>query len=69
MEKARETDALMRDKYTNQDLYSWMLGHISGVYFQAYQLAYETAKGAEQAYRHELGAGHPRLSSSAIGIP
>ena len=28
---------------------------MSGVYFQAYQLAYETAKRTEQCFRHELG--------------
>jgi hypothetical protein len=61
MEQARETDAFMRDKYTNQDLYAWMLGQISGVYFQAYQLAYETAKRAEHAYCHELGVATPNI--------
>ena len=31
-----------------------MIGQISGVYFQAYQLAYSVAKQAEQCYRREL---------------
>ena len=50
MENAREVEEFMRDKYTNQELYSWMVGQLSGVYFQAYQLAYETAKRAELAF-------------------
>ncbi len=32
-----------------------MVGQISGIYFQSYQLAYDVAKRAEAAYRHELG--------------
>lgn len=45
----------MRDKYTNQELYNWMVGQLSGLYFQSYQMAYDIAKRAERAYRHELG--------------
>jgi hypothetical protein len=43
-------------KYTNQDLYQWMIGQISSVYFDAYQLAYDTAKKAERCFEHELGS-------------
>jgi hypothetical protein len=32
-----------------------MVGQISGIYFQSYQLAYDVAKRAERAYRYELG--------------
>ena len=45
----------MRDKFTNQELYSWMVGQLSGLYFQSYQLAYDVAKRAERTYRYELG--------------
>ncbi|HEX2740960.1 MAG TPA: hypothetical protein VHM69_10975, partial [Rubrobacter sp.] len=55
VENAEEVDAFMRDKYTNRELYNWMVGQISSVYFQSYQLAYDVAKRAERAYRHELG--------------
>ncbi len=55
IENAREVEDFMRDKYTNKELYSWMVGQISAVYFQAYQLAYETAKRTELCFRHELG--------------
>jgi hypothetical protein len=54
-ENAREADAFMRDKFTNTELYSWMIGQISTLYFQGYQLAYDMAKRAERAYRFELG--------------
>jgi hypothetical protein len=52
---AREVDAFMRSKYTNQELYDWMVSQVSTLFFQSYQLAYDLAKRAEQAYRFELG--------------
>ncbi|MFE2146069.1 neuraminidase-like domain-containing protein [Streptomyces sp. NPDC059456] len=57
----READRFLHDKYTGQELYDWMAGQLSTSYFQAYQLAYETAKRAEQAMRYELGADGPSL--------
>jgi peptidoglycan hydrolase-like protein with peptidoglycan-binding domain len=49
------TNEYLRSKYTNQQLYEWMLTQLSTVYFQAYQLAYDLAKRAEHAFRFELG--------------
>lgn len=53
--RAAEVDEFLKLKFTNQELFAWMLSRVSGVYFQLYQLAYQTAKQAEMAYRHELG--------------
>jgi hypothetical protein len=53
---SKAVDEFMRTKYTNQDLYNWQIGQISGVYFQSYRLAYDLAKRAERCYRFELGA-------------
>lgn len=55
IENAKETDTFMRSKYTNQELYLWQVGQISGVYFQSYKLAYDLAKRAERCFRFELG--------------
>ncbi|MBK7474891.1 MAG: hypothetical protein IPI11_02310 [Haliscomenobacter sp.] len=55
IENAKRTDEFMRTKYTNRELYEWMQGQISAVYFQAYQLAHDFAKKAERCYRFELG--------------
>ncbi|NEY30610.1 hypothetical protein GTU99_00010 [Streptomyces sp. PRKS01-65] len=57
----READRFLYDKYTGQELYDWMAGQLSTSYFQAYQLAYETARRAEQAMRYELGVDGPPL--------
>jgi hypothetical protein len=54
-ENAKAVDTYMRQKYTNQELYDWMVGQIASLYFQSYQLAYDVAKRAERAYRYELG--------------
>ncbi|WP_369230798.1 neuraminidase-like domain-containing protein [Streptomyces sp. R21] len=50
-----EADRFMRGKFTNTELYDWMAAQLSTTYFQAYQLAHDTAKRAERSYRHELG--------------
>ncbi len=55
IENARATDEFMRSKYTNEELYQWQVGQISGVYFQSYRLAYDLAKRAERCFRFELG--------------
>ena len=55
VENAEKADTFMREKYTNQQLYQWMVGQITGVYFRTYQLAFDVAKRAERAYRFELG--------------
>jgi hypothetical protein len=46
---------LLRTKYTNQELYTWMQSQLGALYFQLYGLAYDLAKKAEKAYRYELG--------------
>lgn len=55
IENAKATDEFMKSKYTNKELYQWMVGEISRVYFQSYQLAYDMAKRAERCFRFELG--------------
>lgn len=55
IENAKATDAFMHSKYTNEELYQWQIGQISGVYFQNYKLAYDLAKRAERCFRFELG--------------
>ena len=55
IENAKGIDAFMRSKYTNEELYQWQVGQISGVYFQSYKQAYDLAKRAERCFRFELG--------------
>ena len=53
-EYASEVETFMRQKYTNQQLYDWLLSQLSSLYFQSYQMAYDLAKRAEKSFRHEL---------------
>ena len=55
IDNSKKTDEFMRSKFTNKELYDWMIGHISSVYFSAYQLSHDFAKKAERSYRFELG--------------
>ncbi|HTI12835.1 MAG TPA: neuraminidase-like domain-containing protein [Puia sp.] len=55
IENAENVDSFLRNKYTNRQLYSWMVSQLSGIYFQSYQLAYNMAKQAEVCFGYELG--------------
>lgn len=50
------------DKFTNEELYQWMVGQISGVYYQTYQMAFDMAKKAETAYWFELNRNESIIS-------
>ena len=52
---ADKVSEYLRGKYTGQELYEWMAGQASSVYFSAYKLAFDVAKKAERCYAHELG--------------
>lgn len=54
VKEAQDVDDFLHSKFTDQELYDWMVGEISTTYFQAYQLAYAMAKQAEQCFRREL---------------
>jgi hypothetical protein len=49
------TAAFLRDKFPSAALYSWLAGRLGALYLQAYHLAYETARAAEQALLYECG--------------
>jgi len=56
MEQSAEADEFMRSKFTNRQLFDWMAGQLSTLYFQSYQLAYDLAKRAEKCFQFELPA-------------
>lgn len=47
-------DAFLKTKFTNEELYQWMMGRLSTIYFQTYSLAHELALSAQRAYQYEL---------------
>jgi hypothetical protein len=53
IEQSEEAYEFYQDKFTNLGLYSWLSNELNKLYRQAYNLAYETARMAEQAYHFE----------------
>lgn len=53
IDHSQEVEEFLRNKYTNEELYTWMEGQIQTLYYQAYTLAYELAKKAERVFRFE----------------
>jgi peptidoglycan hydrolase-like protein with peptidoglycan-binding domain len=51
---ASDVDDFLHSKFTNQELYDWMITQSSATYLQAYQLAYAIAKRAERCFQREL---------------
>jgi hypothetical protein len=51
---ASNEDAFLHSKYTNQELYDWMVRQLSRVYLSVYKLAFDTGKKAERCYQLEL---------------
>jgi hypothetical protein len=54
MQQAQEESDFLESKFTNKQLYSWMVTQLSSVYFQTFQLAYDMAKKAERNLQFEL---------------
>ena len=44
-----------RGKVANQAFYAWLKRETRGLYSQAFQMAFDLARKAERAFRHELG--------------
>lgn len=52
---AEATDKfLLSGKFTNQELYQWMIASLADLYSSAFKLAYDTARKAQNAYQFEL---------------
>ena len=51
---AQQVDDFLRTKYTNAELYGWMVSQMASLYSQSYQLALDAARRAEAAFRYEL---------------
>ncbi|HMK25412.1 MAG TPA: hypothetical protein VK483_05220, partial [Chitinophagaceae bacterium] len=54
IEQTEAIQAFLQDKFTNEELYTWMQGEISKIYFACYQFAYDIAKKSELTLKYEL---------------
>ena len=55
IENHKSIAEFMKSKFSNMELYSWMSGKLSGLFFQTFKLAHDYAKQAEQAFIFEKG--------------
>jgi hypothetical protein len=53
---AQAISDFLTGKYTNAQLYNWMITQLTTVFAQAYQLAFALALQAQNAYQYELGS-------------
>jgi hypothetical protein len=51
---ANEVNDFLKDKFTNEDLYVWMHGEISRLYYDYYRFAVDVARRAEKTMKVEL---------------
>jgi hypothetical protein len=54
IEQSQEVNRFLREKFTNAELFAWMQGEISRLYYEYYRFAFDTARKAEQAVKYEL---------------
>jgi hypothetical protein len=54
IDQEQQLQAFYQNKFTNKTLYQWMIGRLSTLYYQMYQLAQEMAMDAQQAFQYEL---------------
>ncbi len=65
IEQIKEKEEFFKNKFTNQELYNWMKGQITIIYFQAYKIALEIAKQAEKTYQYELNNNKSFITNSS----
>lgn len=54
IEHSEEVDRFLHEKFSNEELYAWMQGEISRLYYEYYRFAFDTARKAEQTMKQEL---------------
>lgn len=54
IEQSQEVDRFLREKFTNEELYDWMQGETSRLYYEYYRFAFHTARRAERTMKREL---------------
>ncbi len=55
IDNAGEIEEFLKNKYSNEELYSWMRDSLKTLYHQVYSLAFDLAKKAEKTYCFERG--------------
>jgi hypothetical protein len=54
IEDSQAQETFLREKFTNEELYTWMQGELLRTYFDCYKFAFDVANRAEQTLKHEV---------------
>ena len=54
IQQAQEVQDFLQNKFTNAPFYDWMSSELTGLYYQYYRFACDTARRAEQTMKREL---------------
>jgi hypothetical protein len=61
-----EMRSYVANKFTNQELYGWMVGQLSSIYFQSFSLALQFARDAQAAYHFECACNDNLITQSPV---
>lgn len=64
VQQAQEVQGFLQSKFTSEVFYDWMRAGVSGLYYQYYRFACDTARQAEQTMKQELM--RPELDSTTF---
>jgi hypothetical protein len=64
IEQAQDVDRFLREKFTNAELFGWMHGELSKLYYEYYRFAFDLARRAEQTLKRELM--RPELDAKSL---
>ena len=53
VESAARMQEFLRQKFTNEELYGWMLSQLASVHFQVYKFAFDAARQAQRTFQFE----------------
>ncbi|SEW52794.1 Tc toxin subunit A-related protein [Chitinophaga arvensicola] len=54
IDQAARVYDFLKTKFTNQELYQWMINRVSSIFYNSYQLAMTTALAVQTTYQYEL---------------
>ena len=59
IDNSKQVSDFYKNKYTNEELYGWLVGELSASFFQVYKVAHDAAKLAERAMQFERSESEP----------
>ena len=56
LEKTKVVEDYRKSKFTDENYYQYIIGNISALFYEHYQLALETVLTAQKSYQYELNS-------------